>query len=535
MIVAAAAAVVSVELLEATPHPTNLRNEKTPQDQTMTDDRTPVLFGAGQLTQRDVEPAEAKEPLAMMEEVAHRAAADAGANAGALERLDTVAVVNILSWHYGNAPGLLAARLGARPAQQIYTTVGGNTPQFLINEIATQIASGRARFALVAGAEAVRTLVRARRAGVELHWTSGGTGAPTVLGESKHGTSDHEVHHGLQLPTTIYPLFENALRAHYRLGLGAHRERLGALCNRFSAVAAHNPYAWFRQERSAEEITTVTAQNRFIGFPYPKYMNAIMEVDQAAAVLMTSVAGARALGIDPSRWVYLWGAADAQDHWFLSDRVDYHSSPAIRAAGQSALRMAGLGIGEIDYFDLYSCFPSAVQIGRDMLGVAADDPRPLTVTGGLPYHGGPGNNYTMHAVATMMDKVRAAPGTKGLVTGLGWYVTKHSLGIYGAPPPPRPWQREEPSTYQRAIDGMPHPTLTASPQGRATIETYTVLHDRDGTPVRGIIIGRLADGQRFLANTPDERSVLESLKSQEAIGRTGTVSSSDGTNRFDLD
>lgn len=498
----------------------------------MIDDHTPVLIGAGQLTQRDVEPGEAQEPLAMMVEVAQRATADAGVPARLLERLDSVAVVNILSWHYGNAPGLLADRLGAHPTQQIYTTVGGNTPQFLINETAAQIAAGRVRFALIAGAETVRTLLRARRAGVDLRWTSGGTGTPTVLGESKHGTNDHEVNHGLQMPTTIYPLFENALRAHYGLSLAAHRQRLGTLCSGFSAVAARNPYAWFQQERSAEEITTVTPQNRFIGFPYPKYMNAIMEVDQAAAVLMTSVAGARELGIDPSRWVYLRGAADAHDLWFISDRVNYFTSPAIRVAGQKALQMAGAGIDAIDYFDLYSCFPSAVQIGRDMLGIAADDPRPLTVTGGLPYHGGPGNNYTMNAVATMMDRLRAAPGTLGLVTGLGWYVTKHSIGVYSTTPPQRVWQREVPSAYQAELDRMPHPTLTTSPSGRGTIETYTVLHDRDGTPVRGIVIGRLADGQRFLANTPDDRVVLDALTSQEGVGRAGIVSTTGETNRF---
>jgi acetyl-CoA C-acetyltransferase len=501
----------------------------------MIDERTPVLIGAGQLTQRDVEPAEALEPLAMMVEVARRAAADAGADARVLERLDSVAVVNILSWQYGNAPGLLAERLGARPAQQIYTNVGGNTPQFLINETAAQIAAGRVRLALIAGAEAVRTLLRARKAGVELRWTAGGSGKPTIVGESKHGTSDHEMSHGLHMPTTIYPLFENALRAHHGLSVDAHRRALGSLCSRFSAIAAHNPHAWFQQERSAEEITTVTPQNRFIGFPYPKYMNAIMEVDQAAAVLMTSVGGARELGIDPSHWVYLWGAGDAHDLWFISDRVNYHSSPAIRLAGQKALAMAGIDIAQIDYFDIYSCFPSAVQIGRDMLAIPVDDPRPLTVTGGLPYHGGPGNNYTTHAVATMMDKLRAAPGTTGLVSGLGWYVTKHSLGIYSAVPPSRPWQREDPAAYQDELERMPHPQMAMAPHGRGTIETYTVLHDRDGTPARGVVIGRLPDGQRFLANTPDDHAVLDALMSEEGVGRAGTVSTIDGTNRFDLD
>jgi acetyl-CoA C-acetyltransferase len=502
-------------------------------------DNTPVLIGAGQLTQRDVEPAAAVEPLAMMVETSQRAAADAGAGARLLAQVDRVAVVNIFGWHYANAPGLLAEKLGAHPRQELYTTIGGNTPQWLVNETAAQIAAGRVRLALLAGAEAVYTLQRARRSNTELRWTSGGTGEPTIIGDTRPGTSKHEVAHNLQMPAAIYPLFENALRAHYGFGLAAHRAALGRLCSRFSAVAARNPYAWFQQERSAEEIAAVTSTNRMIGFPYPKYMNAILDVDQSAAVLMTSVAGARALGIHPSRWVYLWGCADGHDLWFVSERVNYHSAPALRVAGERALRMAGLGMGDIDVFDLYSCFPSAVQISRDMLGVAPDDARPLTVTGGLPYHGGPGNNYVMHAIATMMEKLRATPGTKGLVTGLGWYLTKHSVGIYSAVPPEHlgdaAWQREDPSVYQTDLDRAPHPGLALAASGRGVIETYTVLHDRDGAPIVGIVVGRLTDGRRFLANTPGDRAVLEGLMAREAVGHGGTVSPHDGVNRFDPD
>jgi acetyl-CoA C-acetyltransferase len=504
----------------------------------MGEDRTPILVGAGQLTQRDVEPSAALEPLAMMAETARRAAVDAGADARLLAKVDTIGVVNILSWHYGNAPGLLGERLGARPNRELYTTIGGNTPQWLVNETAAQIAAGRVRLALLAGAESVYTLTRARRTHAELRWTSGGSGAPQVVGDYRPGTSDHEVAHGLQLPAAIYPLFESALRAHHGLSLAAHRQRLGALCSSLSAVAAQNPYAWFHVARRPEEIAAVTPANRFIGFPYPKYMNAIMDVDQSAAVLMTSVAGARELGIEPSRWVYLCGCADAQDLWFVSERVNYYSSPAIHVAGRCALAMAGIGIDAIDCFDLYSCFPSALQIGRDMLGIAADDERPLTVTGGLAYHGGPGNNYTMHAIATMMDRLRARPGATGLVTGMGWYLTKHSVGIYSAAPPARPgngaWRRGDFAREQAALDGAAHPELCHAPQGRGIIEAYTVLHARDGTPINGIVIGRLETGERFLANTPADRSMLEALMCEEGVGRPGTVSSSGDTNRFEL-
>ncbi|MBI3784329.1 MAG: acetyl-CoA acetyltransferase [Deltaproteobacteria bacterium] len=504
----------------------------------MLDERTPILVGAGQLTQRDVEPSAAKEPLAMMETAALEGARDAGLPGRTLAQLDHVAVANILAWSHSNAPGHLAQRLGARPRRLIYTTVGGNTPQWLVNETAEQIAAGRVRFALLAGAESVYTLARARRAHAALQWT---TGEPadqieaTVIGSDQPGTNDYEMAHGLTVPTTIYPLFENALRAHYGLSLAEHRRRLGELCHGFSKVAAENPYAWFREERSAAEITTVTPQNRMIGFPYPKYMNAILDVDQSAAVLMTSVGAAKEMGIPPSKWVYLLGCGDVHDIWYVSERAHFYSSPAIRAAGRRALEQADLAIRDIDHLDLYSCFPSAVQIARDMLEIALDDPRPLTVTGGLPYHGGPGNNYVMHAIATMMRRLREQPGSKGLVTGLGWYVTKHSVGIYGTEPPQAPFSRRDPGLDQATIDQGPRAAVVEEANGRGTVETYTVLHDREGAPMRGIIVGRLDDGRRFLANTAGDRDVLEGLEGHEAIGRTGRVVSKDGSNRFEME
>jgi acetyl-CoA C-acetyltransferase len=244
---------------------------------------------------------------------------------------------------------------------------------------------------------------------VRLSWSSGGEGSPERLGDPRDGTSADEVAHGLQLPIQIYPLFENALRARQGLSLDEHRARLGRLYSGFSEVAAAHPNAWFRKPRTADEIATVSASNRMVAFPYPKLMNAIIEVDQAAALLLTSAGVARELGVPRERWVFLLGGAEAHDHWLISDRVDYASSPAIRAAGRAALDAAGLGIDDIELLDLYSCFPSAVQIARNELGIADDDSRCLTVTGGLACFGGPGNAYSLHAIATMMDRLRDAP------------------------------------------------------------------------------------------------------------------------------
>jgi len=319
-----------------------------------------------------------------------------------------------------------------------------------------------------------------------------------------------------------YPLFENALRARDGRSLEDHQRQLGEFFAPFTKVAAANPYAWFPVERSAEELVTVTDRNRMVGYPYPKYLNAIMEVDQSAAVLIASVRKARELGVPRDKWVFLHGCADASDLWYPLERQDYHSSPAMRLTGERALEMAGIGVEDLDIIDLYSCFPSAVRVGAEELGLTLDDPRGLTITGGLPYFGGPGNDYALHAIAEMVGKLRERPGAWGLTTANGWFLTKQSVGIYSTRPVEGKWEREPPSVIQAKIDALPHPEIVDKPQGPAIIETYTVVHGREGVRM-GIVIGRDAQGRRFVAQTPEDPEVLRDLESREGVGRTGVV------------
>ena len=251
-------------------------------------------------------------------------------------------------------------------------------------------------------------------------------------------------------------------------------------------------------------------------------MNANAFIDQAAAVILTSLAKARELGIPEHRMVYLHGCADAHDHWFISDRRNYHSSPAMRIVAEETGEMAGMDVGDMDMLDLYSCFPSAVQIACAEMGIREDDPRGLTVTGGLPYFGGPGNNYVTHAVAETMDRVRAAPGSRALVTANGNYVTKQSAGIYSTEPPERPFAPKDPASYQAVIDADKGPDTTETPDGPAEVETYTVMHDRKG-PSFAILFGRLGDGRRFIANTPEDPGLLADMTERDYLGAAGRV------------
>jgi len=497
----------------------------------MTDDeRLPIIVGVGQVTQRP-ETERPREPLALMADAARLAEADAGAG-DLLHALDSVRVVNILSWPSKAPPQDLARALAVAPREQLYTHIGGNTPQWLVNEAADAIHRGELDLVLIAGAEAMHSARRARATGVDLGWSPRGTPAPDI-GDGRAGVSELEARHGATLPTRVYPLFENALRARYRHSIGEHQRALGELFERFSAVAAANQHAWFREAKTAAQIATAGEGNRYIGFPYTKYMNAILDVDQGAALLLTHAGAARRLGIDERKWVYLWGCGDATDHWFVTQRENYHASPAIRAAGARALEMAGIAVADVGVFDLYSCFPSAVEITRDMLEIAPGDARPLTVTGGLPYFGGPGNNYVTHSIAAMAQELRAAPGTIGMVTANGWYVTKHSAGVYSTAPPRRAWERTPPAVDQARVDAGPRPQVVAEAAGEATVETYTVIFDRDGAPERGIVLGRLAGGGRFIANTPVDRGALEAMTRVEMVGAKGQVApADDGRNLF---
>ena len=492
----------------------------------------PVLVGAGQTIDRPADPAAGREPLVLMEEAARRAAEDAGGGTRLLAALDTVAVVNVICHDYGDAAGLLAERLGCRPARTIYTTLGGNTPQSLVNHLCDEIAAGRTELALIAGAEAWHTARARGRAGRPSTWAHRPASAPP-WGDGRPGVSAHEARHGIGQPIVTYPMVENAFRAARRLSLEAHRRELADFAARAAAIAAANPYAWFRDAKDAATLATVTAENRMVGFPYPKFMNAILDVNQGAALVLASEAAARRLGLAAARWVYPWAGVDVTEHWFFQDRMDYHTLPGLRRAGSLLLEAVGLGIERVKHLDLYSCFPIAPRLSAVMLGLAPGDPRPLTVTGALPWFGGPGSNYTTHAVATLADRLRAEPESFALAHALGWNLTKHALAIYAGTPPPKGWQRVGGAALQQWVDALPHPPVVEEASGRGTIEAYTIVHGRDGGAERGAVIGRLVDGRRFLAVVRAERAVLEAMEREEQVGRVGRVSSTGGVSRYE--
>jgi acetyl-CoA C-acetyltransferase len=505
--------------------------------------RTPVLVGAGQITRRA--PDFASAPLDLVAEAARAAATDAGPGARLLSALDTIVAIRSFSqtsWRFAspfgdpaNPPKSLAARLGASGARRlVYTHPGGNMPQWCLNRLCEMVTRGEVGAALVAGGEALATQKAAMRAGRDLDWAEDAGGAPELWGVAARGWNDVEDRHRMAGAIYAYPLFENAVRAARGRTIGDHQAAMGELFARFAAVAAENPLADRRDGFPAAEIATVSDANPYIGFPYTRLMNANAFIDQAAAVVLTSVAVADDLGVPQDRRVYLHGCADAHDHWYVIDRRDFHTAPAMAAVAREALAMAGGGIDDIDLLDVYSCFPSAVEVACAAYGIAEDDPRGLTVTGGLPYFGGPGNNYVTHAIAEMMERLRARPGATGLVTANGNYLTKHSAGIYSTVPPARPFAPADPAHIQAEIDADGGPPTTDATDGPATVETWTVMHER-GAPAWAIVYGRLGDGSRFIANTPADSALLAEMTLRDMVGAPGRLATRDGQAVFTPD
>jgi len=520
------------------------------------DPATPVIVGVGQVSNRpgtegDRPLADRPEPIELMARAVRAAVEDCdgsapGGRAPAGNRLagraQSLRVVNPLSWQYVSPAALLAEALALHPAELVVTSTGGNNPQALVSATALAIGRGDLEVAVVAGADCVYTRTAARRHPDRpmLPWTvqPADTGRPVLFGSERRGTTDAEEERGLDLPIHVFPLFENALRAETGRGLDGHRRHIGALWSRFSEVASTNPYAWLPGARGPDEIITPSAANRMIAYPYTKLLTANMQVDQGAALLMCSAGAARAAGVPVERWVFPLAGADADDHWFLSHRLDFHSSPAIRLAGAAALSLTGAAIDEISHLDLYSCFPAAVEIAAAELGLPDDDPgRPLTLTGGLTFGGGPGNNYGTHAVASMVTALRSDPGTRGLVTGLGWYMTRHSVGVYGTEPGPHPGRTRPPlpegtevagaagfawAGPQAAVGALPQCAPDAGAQGEVTVETYSVSFDRAGSPERAVVACRTPEGRRSWARVTDPDH-LALLVTEEGCGLLGKL------------
>ena len=483
-----------------------------PSDQRVIDPRTPVVIGVGQFLNRVDQGADPLEPVELMTEAVRLAAIDAGAP-GAPAAARVIAAVPTISWRYRDPAALVKERVGAVDAQTWCATVGGNTPQSMMNRLGGSISRGELDLAVLCGGESGKSRSAAKRSGLPLDWTHQGDDvvadwtdeSPFFMG------GPAEAARNIFMPLQAYPLFENALWHDSGRTFDEHLAAIGEIWAGFSRVAATNPFAWRRESFTATEITTPTPENRMIGFPYTKRMVSNPDVDMASATIVCSVERALALGVSRDRWVFLHAGTDGRDR-MMSERLDFFSSPAIGTAGNRVLQLAGVTVDDVAHLDLYSCYPSAVQLALRELAIPVE--RQLTVYGGLGFAGGPWNNPVGHAIAAMVDVLRVDAGARGLVTANGGHVDKHAFGVYSTDPPTEGFRSERP---QEQIDSVEGRAAVVDHLGAAVIETWTVMHARDSSRERAHAACLLDDGTRTFAVTTDA-DTMERMENEDMVG-----------------
>ncbi|MHA2035614.1 MAG: hypothetical protein ACW972_02845 [Promethearchaeota archaeon] len=481
----------------------------------------PIIVGAAQYTQpKDVQ--NPLDPLKLITKVSKLAIEDTKIP-NVNEFIDSVYVVFFASWSYEDAPGELSKMLGIKPSKKNLSLSSGNTSLRLLNQAAVSLTEGNSKAVLITGGETFYTTNLARKGKIVLNWPDQKKSIYPKAGSMK-SLNKFEQKYSLHIPSISYAMFETALRKASTRSLEEHQLKIGSLFEKFSKIASNNPYAWLKEPFNAQEIITPTLKNRKINHPYTKFMCSNPFVDQSGAILLTTQEYAEELNIEPSKWIYLMGGGNLQNIFNITQRPSLIKSPAAKNGARLSLAQAGLKLADIDLFDFYSCFPSMVQIIRNALNIEEEDPRPLTITGGMPFFGGPWNNYSLHPVITAVDLIRKNPSLKIMQVANGGWNTKLSTTIYGKTPPTKPWSTEEFSKMQEEIEKEALPKPVKKANGILTIEAYTITYNRNGTPELGIVVGLLEDGSRTLAIIKEDSKILENLGNQELIGKEYRVS-----------
>ena len=456
-------------------------------------DNTPVIVGVGDII--DKRKVDGPDPLTLLGQASEIAFEDTGIR-NVIDYLDAIGVVrfsvdfstatNQSRFGYSNFPRSLANKIGVKKdISELYSGMGGNAPQVLLQEISKKIQANEIHCALISGGEVLQTMISKLKSGEKLNWEDSAGGKPEIIGINDEGFSKEEKKHYMDLPSNVYPIFANAIRSSKSQSSEEHLKECSELFSKFSKVASLNPKAWFPKFRTPEEIEEISDSNRLVGFPYTKYLNSVIRVNMASSLVVMSEKLTKELKIPQNKKVYIHGSCVLNDIWNVSKRPSLNESPAIRECGKEVLSQAGISLSEISFLDIYSCFPSAVQIAQKELSLSSNDDRPLTVTGGLPYFGGPGNAYTMFSSSEMVKKLRSNPNEYGMVTANSWFLTKHAINIFSCKPPQEiDWEKDF-IKLQSEINSREIKNFNTKPNGLGKVcLLYTSPSPRDRTRSR---------------------------------------------------
>ena len=501
------------------------------------EDRLPVIVGVGQVVDHwdGAELSQAPSPISLITDSIKRAQADAGI-ADLNDKIDTLAVVRAFTDSlltpfdpFGKAKNFSATvidRAAINPKKTIYSTAGGEQPQSLVNELSEDIACGDIRMAMITGGEALAALKTALKKQHRLDWSSDADAVVEERGAQTDFIAMYEVLNGMGLPPQTYAAMEEALRARLGMSKTEYLKYMAGICAGLSKTAQQNPYSQFPQAMSAEFLAEPSKDNYPLCEPYLKWHIAQDAVNQASTLILTSVGYAKELGIDPDKWIYLHGYSNVKEK-LVSERPDLSKSKALELAIAGAIDSAGIAPVDIAYRDIYSCFPIVVHLAAEGLGL---DPvrDQMSITGGLPFFGGAGNNYSTHAIATMVETLRQDREAYGLVLANGGFISKQSAGVYSAKAPDS-WTDISSASLQAEVDAQPKPRLL-NEHCTAVIEAYTLRHGRQGI-THAYLFARNSEG-RVMATIPaDHRATMTALhRFDNPVGQVVNIIHREGKN-----
>lgn len=474
---------------------------------------TPVLVGIGIATRREDNFEDALEPMDLMLE----AVAEAGRNGGSSALLSGVQYIAVPRgrWSYRNPAGEIAEMIGSDATTALATV--GVLQQTLIGEACKRIALGECHTTLVAGADAGYRILRAKIAGQRAGERNQETEPDIYMAPKEELRHPVEKRAGLVMPVGLYAVMESAYRAERGWSIVEHRDRMAEMLSRCGAVAASNPHAWNRSALDAEQIRDAGDRNPMQAFPYTRSHCSTWNVDQAAALLFCSAERAANLGIPRERWIFPVASTESNHMVAVSARADLGSCPGAAVTGKAALEAGNLTAHDIDLVELYSCFPLAIETYADALGLPRS--RDLTVTGGMPFAGGPYNNYVLQATCRAAELLRQGKGRTALVSSVSGVLTKQAFGLLSLDPGPNGFVKADlTDTVAGVMETRP---VVDSHTGAGKVAGYTVLHGRGEQP-RGLLLIDTSEGHRALV-TADQPAILAAMETEEFVGRSISV------------
>lgn len=484
----------------------NSNNKSANMTQTISDNN-PIIVSAAAIKQKIEDPRTAKEAAQLMADCCRAAAAKIDCPA-LLSECEEISVPQGM-WGYQNPAGLIKADIGNSCASTVFAKIGV-LQQGLFNRACQRIQDGEIDIAIVAGGEAKYRNLQAMIQGVEVSDSESLEVADTVIEPDEELWLAAESNAGLGMPVGYYALMDSAWRHRHGKSVEQHRDEVAELYQRLSETAMANEQAWTRSGVEAEFIRNPSKKNPMLAYPYTKLHNSSWNVDQASALIFCSIKKARALGIDEKHWIYPASSTESNLMQAVSSRDDLSRSFGAFHAGKKALSLANIDINDVDCVELYSCFPIAVLGFAEELNILAR--KDLTVTGGMPFAGGPLNNFVLQSTVRMLEVMQQQQKNYGLVSNVSGLNTKQAFSLYS----------REPRAFVMAdvtaavIADSPQREVLEDYSGAATIVAFTVLYDKQGAE-RLLVIAENAAQQRCLAYSQDT-SLIEYALAHDLIG-----------------